>query len=146
MLALGMSECVAQCLSCDAVDVVTYDRVQTPRCPFDIDQKPDWIGTARLGGELFSERRDGCSQVLTNILGNAIKFTDRGEVILKVSDDPASDPGSAEPDGARLHFSVCAASAAAGRSEAEDERPKFLPPTSAEIGSEEHAMAKSIGR
>ena len=37
LLRLGMSECIAQRLTCDAVDLVTHDRVQIPRCAFDIN-------------------------------------------------------------------------------------------------------------
>ena|ERR1700683_145379 len=59
-----MSECIAQRLARDLVDLVTHDRVQSPRCASDIHLQSDRCMATAFGSELLAESRDGLSQVI----------------------------------------------------------------------------------
>src|SRR5260370_32384762 len=64
LFRLGMSECIAQGLARDPVDLVTHNRVQIPRRAFHLHRHSDRSGTACLGRELVSQSRDGLRQLI----------------------------------------------------------------------------------
>src|SRR6267154_914861 len=64
LFRLGVSECIAQGLASDPVELVTHDRAQVPRRALHLHMQSDRSGTALFGRELVSQSRDGLGQVI----------------------------------------------------------------------------------
>src|SRR5260370_1147446 len=64
LVRLGVSECIAQRLTPDPIDLVTRDRVQGPRCAFHHHTQSDRSMTTCFGRDLLCESRDGPGQVI----------------------------------------------------------------------------------
>jgi PAS domain S-box-containing protein len=83
----------------DNLVTVTLPKVREKGLSLDIDQAPS-VPDGLLGDPLR------LGQVLVNLVGNAVKFTEKGQILISVRAEPISNRPSTQSDRVRLTFTV----------------------------------------